>query len=199
MMEPMVAAAPEKALAVSSQIKINFVRQSIPRRILATASTKSQSRKNTQTNNVPPKRPNAAFEKELKRLAPGFNIGETGKYGIEYLSSYKNKQAIKTHPVNKNTEFYFWREFKVSENKKTRLKMNVSFHPHGDFQLKVKLNKDTVKDIIISSKTVKNEWLEIDIDLSKYAGKHIHLRIENYPNDWHWEYAYWNYIKVVSE
>ena len=40
--------------------------------------------------------------------------------------------------------------------------------------------------------------LDVTVDLSKYAGTQIQLRIENRANDWRNEWAYWHEVKVVS-
>jgi hypothetical protein len=41
-------------------------------------------------------------------------------------------------------------------------------------------------------------WKTIQIDLSSFAGKKIILRLENAANDWNWEFAYWNDIRLTS-
>jgi hypothetical protein len=43
-----------------------------------------------------------------------------------------------------------------------------------------------------------HEWLEMDVDLSDYAGQQIQLSIENRANNWRNEWAYWHEIKVVN-
>jgi len=54
-------------------------------------------------------------------------------------------------------------------------------------------------DQIVSAKTVKTEWLDLEIDLSKFAGKSINLILENKANNWMAEFGYWGSIQVVSE
>ena len=57
-----------------------------------------------------------------------------------------------------------------------------------------------LEDQIVGSKTVgDDEWLDVKVDLSKFAGKRVRLRIENSPNNWHNEWAYWNNVKIVSD
>ena len=56
-----------------------------------------------------------------------------------------------------------------------------------------------INDQIISSKTVSNnEWREVEIDLTAFAGKRITLEVENFPNDWRNEWAYWHEVKIES-
>ena len=54
-------------------------------------------------------------------------------------------------------------------------------------------------DQIVSAKTVRSEWLDLEIDLSKFAGKSINLILENKANNWMNEFGYWGSIQVVSE
>ncbi len=86
----------------------------------------------------------------------------------------------------------------VPKGKKTRLSVTVSHHPHGDFELRVKVDGKVISRQAVSSKTVKDEWLTHSVDLSRYSGKTINLQLENFPSGWHNEWAYWHEVKVVS-
>jgi hypothetical protein len=77
--------------------------------------------------------------------------------------------------------------------------VRASYHPHGDWQLRVLANKEVLHDQIVSYKTVKTEWLDLEIDLSKFKGKSIDLILENKANNWMNEFGYWGSIQVVSE
>ena len=54
-------------------------------------------------------------------------------------------------------------------------------------------------DQIVSAKTVRSEWLDLELDFSKFAGKSINLILENKANNWMNEFGYWGSIQVVSE
>ena len=73
------------------------------------------------------------------------------------------------------------------------------YHPHGDWQLRVLVGDEVLDDRIISYANVSDEWLELEYDLTKYAGQHAELSIENSANDWKNEFGYWSYIKIFSE
>ena len=76
----------------------------------------------------------------------------------------------------------------------------MSHHPHGDWQLRVLVGKDVLVDKIVGSKSVaKDEWLDVTVDLTKFAGRTIPLTIENRPNNWNNEWAYWHRVSIVSE
>ena len=60
------------------------------------------------------------------------------------------------------------------------------------------VNKQVVEDRIVNPESLTEEWLDLQVDLSKYAGQKVHLAIENRANDWHNEWAYWHEITVVD-
>ena len=76
--------------------------------------------------------------------------------------------------------------------------MRVSHHPHGDWQLRVLVDGKGLEETIVGPKTVSgDEWLDVHVDLSDYAGKKIQLSIENKANNWMCEWAYWHNVKIV--
>ena len=80
------------------------------------------------------------------------------------------------------------------------MNLRVSHHPHGDWQMRVFVDGDVVADHLVSSKTVgKDEWLNVSVDLTSYAGKQVNIWIDNRANDWRNEWAYWNRVNIVSE
>jgi hypothetical protein len=78
------------------------------------------------------------------------------------------------------------------------LNLRVSHHPHGDWQLRVLVGKEVLVDRVVGADTVTDEWLDVVVDLSRFAGTKIQLRIENRANNWRNEWAYWHEVKVVS-
>ena len=65
-------------------------------------------------------------------------------------------------------------------------------------QLRVRVNGKIISRKEVSSKTVTNEWLTHEVDLSPYAGKEIHLQLDNQPTDWRNEWGYWHEVKVSA-
>ena len=101
--------------------------------------------------------------------------------------------------MNKEAPAVFSQHLDVPKGRTTKLKIRVSYHPHGDWQLRVLVGDEVLDDRIISYANVSDEWLELEYDLTKYAGQHAELSIENGANDWKNEFGYWSYIKIVSE
>ena len=135
----------------------------------------------------------------MQQAAPGFKVVDVGEKGVVKHSVFRNITAVQTHPLNRKKPCYLVRELEIPKGKKTHLELKVSHHPHGDWQLRVLAGKKVLTDQIVSAKTVKDEWLDVTVDLSQYAGTQIQLRIENRANDWRNEWAYWHAVKVVSK
>jgi hypothetical protein len=190
-LEPMVPEHPQQALKLAVSGKMPKLQQFVARRIAGG---------NAKTN--VPRRPGevtAQEQRNMQQAAPGFKVVDVGEKGVVKHTVFRNITAVQTHPLDRKKPCYLVRELDVPKGKKTHLQLKVSHHPHGDWQLRVLAGKEVLADQLVSAKTVTDEWLEITVDLSKYAGTQIQLRIENRANDWRNEWAYWHTVKVVSQ
>ena len=125
------------------------------------------------------------------------NVGEGG---VVHHKVFRNATAVQTHPLDPKTPSSLDRQLAIPKDKKTTLRMRVSHHPHGDWQLRVLAAGQVVADQIVGSQSVsKDEWLDVKVDLTRFAGRRIKLVIENRPNNWRNEWAYWNHVSIVSE
>ncbi|MEO2021215.1 MAG: PVC-type heme-binding CxxCH protein [Pirellulaceae bacterium] len=190
-LEPMVPKHAQQALKLAVTSKMPKLQEFVARRI-AGGNAKL---------NIPraPGAVSAQEQRNMQQAAPGFKVVDVGEKGVVKHSVFRNVTAVQTHPLNRKKPCYLVRELDVPKGKKTHLQMKVSHHPHGDWQLRVLAGKEVLADQLVSAKTVKDEWLEVTVDLSKYAGTQIQLRIENRANDWRNEWAYWHTVKVVSQ
>jgi hypothetical protein len=114
------------------------------------------------------------------------------------LPTYADRKSVyMTHPLDKGVPATLEREVDIPTGKKTTLSFWVSCHQQGDFELRVFADgKQLVKEIIGPK---GSGWKEKSVDLTPFAGRRIGLRLENFPNDWAWEHAYWSDLKVISE
>ena len=143
---------------------------------------------------------NRQWQQTLQEVAPGFNVRDVGEGGVLRHDAFRNAIAIQTHPLDRKTPSSLFRELEIPKDKKTRLALRVSHHPHGDWQLRVLVAGKVLTDKIIGAKSVGGkDWLDVDVDLSQFAGRKIQLTIENRPNNWENEWAYWNRVAIVSE
>ncbi|MFP6648327.1 MAG: PVC-type heme-binding CxxCH protein, partial [Pirellulaceae bacterium] len=190
-LEPMVPGNPEQSLKLAVSGKMPKLQQFVARRI-ASGNAKS---------NIPrqPGQVTAEEQRSIQQAAPGFKVVDVGEKGVVKHSVFRNITAVQTHPLDRKKPCYLVRELEVPKGKKTLLQLKVSHHPHGDWQLRVLPGKEVLADQVVSAETVTDEWLDVVVDLSKYAGTQIQLRIENRANDWRNEWAYWHEVKVVSQ
>tara|TARA_R110002096_G_scaffold26518_3_gene81748 strand:- start:6052 stop:8364 length:2313 start_codon:yes stop_codon:yes gene_type:complete len=189
-LEPMVPEHPEMALTTAIHGAMPFLQESVARRMVS--GTPGSFKKPSQ----------AMIEKwnnALQSVAPGFRVLSVGEGGVVALESFRNEKAIQTHPLDRKKACTLLRNLRIPDGKETRLKARVSYHPHGDWQLRVIAAREVLLDQIVSFKTVQQEWLEIDVDLSKYAGQNIEIALENRANGWSNEFGFWGKVEIVSE
>ncbi len=189
-LEPLVTQDPEKALQTAIGGKIPFLQECVARRMVS--------------GGLPEKGAVSAAEmgkwkRIIAAMAPGFVPSNVGEGGVRQLTSFRNEKAVQTHPKDRKQPCTLKRRLNVPAGKETKLVIRASYHPHGDWQLRVLAGKEVLVDQIVSYQTVQDEWLNLDVDLTKYAGKGIDLTLENRANNWSNEFGYWGSVRVVSE
>ena len=190
-LEPMVVKHSQQALQLAVAGKYPKLPGFVARRLLGEADAGKQN---------PPKQQSASEQNEtIQRVAAGFNVQNAGERGVVYHTVFRNRTAVQTHPLNRETPCVLSRTVDVPANAKTKLKMSVSHHPHGDWQLRVLAGKEVLSQQIVRSSEVDKEWIEVTVDLSRFAGHKIELSIENRANDWKNEWAYWHTIQIISD
>lgn len=191
-LEPMVPSFPQKSLEVVTAGKLPRLQEFTARRLLSGNVASNNQRSVAGEGPV-------AWQKTVQRFAPGFKVHNIGEGGVVAHKVFRNKTALQTHPLNPNTPCALTKNIKVPQGKKTTLMMRVSHHPHGDWQLRVLAGKDILKDVLVGSRSVINEWMEVEVDLTKFAGTEIDLTLENRANDWRNEWGYWGAVELYSE
>lgn len=192
-LEPMVPKHTDKALTLAVSGKIPKLQEFVARRMLSGETVVDLS--------SPKKpKPKPEWQTTIQKVAPGFNVRNVGEGGVVEHEAFRNAKAVQTHPLNKNKASSLHRTVEIPEDKKTTLQIRVSHHPHGDWQLRVLADGKMIENQLVSSKSVGNdEWMDVSVDLTPYAGKKIRLSIENHPNNWMNEWAYWNKVAIISE
>jgi hypothetical protein len=83
--------------------------------------------------------------------------------------------------------------------KKTMLRLTVGHHPDGDWDLVVRADERTLLSKTVGKATTGDGWLDVSVDVSKYAGKSVLVELENKPTGWFCEAGYWAKIAIESE
>ena len=125
----------------------------------------------------------ATWDRLIQTVATGFRVQNSGERGVVHHRAFRNQVAVQTHPKDRKTPCILRTRFvDIPKGKQTTLKMRVSHHPHGDWQLRVLADGKVIADQIVSSKTVgKDEWLDVSVGLSSFAGRRVNLDIETRP------------------
>jgi putative membrane-bound dehydrogenase-like protein len=191
-LEPMVPEYPREALQLAIAGRIPHLQESVARRI-ATG--------NADHATISAAENQATWDKRIQTVAKGFRVEKSGEGGVVHHRAFRNRVAVQTHPHDRQTPCTLHhRAASIPQDGKTTLQLRVSHHPHGDWHLRVLANDKIVADQIVGPTTVdQDEWLDLSVDLTSFAGQQIRLRIENRANDWHNEWAYWNRIAIVTE
>ena len=109
------------------------------------------------------------------------------------LAEYHGKtNVLLLHPfTDKKTPASFERQLKLE---KTKLKFSVAADDRGDWLVKVLVNGQEVKSVTVDHE--KPRWKTVEVDLAKWKGQDVTLRLEAHANGWTWEFAYWHGITL---
>lgn len=194
-LEPMVPLDPARSLNLATGGRIPAIQEFVARRMVTTTDRRSTDRKEFSKPTQDPD-----WQWTIQKVAPGFHVQNVGEGGVVYHDVFRNASAVQTHPLDPQTASRLVRRLKVASDRKTTLNLRVSHHPHGDWQLRVLASGKVMVERIVSSKSVSSdEWLDVTVDLTEFSGQQIDLEIQNHPNDWKNEWAYWNKVAIVSE
>ncbi len=111
------------------------------------------------------------------------------------LAEYHGKtNVLLMHPFpDKKTPASLEREMKI-EAGKSKLKFSVAADDRGDWSVKAVVNGQVVKEAAVDHE--KPRWKDIEVDLSKFAGQEITVRLEAHASGWSMEFAYWGGITL---
>jgi putative membrane-bound dehydrogenase-like protein len=142
----------------------------------------------------------AEFAQLAAEVAWGFKQVTSGEGGVAIEAEHMGQAGVlRTHPVNPETAAELAGEFAIPSGKRSRLKLSVSHHEQGDWQLIVLVNNEQLVSRPINRETCPNGWQTVEVDLTPYAGQTVQLRLLNQPTGWNNEFAYWKDIGVMSE
>jgi len=104
------------------------------------------------------------------------------------------RNVLLMHPFTKERPCSLERKVKVGKDRMNRLSFFVAAHDQGDFELRVKVDGEMVKRETISHDGER--WKRIEVDLAKYAGREVTIRLEGAANGWSYEFGYWSDLRL---
>jgi putative heme-binding domain-containing protein len=142
----------------------------------------------------------ALFGSILVETAPGFVTHQVGERGLGFLRSHWNRERVlRTHPVDKETPCELTRTVQVPTTGQPRLKLEVAHDRAGDWRLVILGNGETLHDQIVGPETAKEGWVDLEIDLRKFAGQSVTVVLQNAANNWANEFGYWRDVEFVVD
>ena len=107
------------------------------------------------------------------------------------------KNVLMTHPKDRTAPSVLERTFTVPKQGAT-LRFAVAAHEQGDWEVRVVANGELLKKQVVDR--AGDRWKQISVDLGKFAGKPVQLRLENAATGWNFEFGYWSDLELkVSE
>jgi len=142
----------------------------------------------------------AEFAAIVAEAAPGFTTAASGEGGVALLAEHQGRKAVvRTHPVSQSEPCRLTSKVEVPSEGNPRLRVLVSHHPRGDWQLVAHAGGVKLGERIVGPESAKDGWLTLEFDLSKLAGQTVEIVLENRADDWAWEFAYWGSVDIVTD
>ncbi len=141
------------------------------------------------------------LSKAVEKFAPGWKVSKCGEAENPGLRAELRgrKNVLVTHPLGENVACVLSRSISLPVNQKSTLRLVVGHDARGDWDLIVKANGEPLLHKTIGPQTTSVGWIEVSVDLSRFAGQTVKLELVNEPTGWHYEAAYWGQIAIVSE
>ncbi len=103
---------------------------------------------------------------------------------------------LQTHPPDPKSPCILRTATKIP-NGTPKLRLTVTqFNKESDWQLKVRIGDEFVYDQLVNAALTNNDWAEIEVDLTKYAGQFVPIELHHHPNNWSYETGYWARIAI---
>lgn len=143
----------------------------------------------------------ADFAGIVQEVAPGFDKVTSGEGGVALLAEHFGRPGVvRTHPVSRDQPAILSREITLPADKKSKLMVDVSHDPRGDWRLVARVGSGgRLIDEMISKQTCKDGWATFSASLEKFAGQTVKIEIWNQANDWAYEFGYWGSVRIVFE
>jgi hypothetical protein len=137
----------------------------------------------------------------IGKFAPGWKVSRCGQDMDPGLRAEQRgrKNVLVTHPLDQNIGCIISRKVELPAGKRSTLKLEVGHDPRGDWDLIVKANGTQLLRKTVGPDTAQLGWLEVEVDLSRYAGKNVELELINQATGWHYEAGLWAEIALITE
>lgn len=111
---------------------------------------------------------------------------------VEYAG---RKNVLMTHPADRATPATLVRTLEIPAGK-SALSFAVAADERGDWELRVFADNRLVHQQLVDKSGER--WKPVSVDLSKFAGEKVALRLENAANNWSFEFGYWSGLELKA-
>jgi len=137
----------------------------------------------------------AQFGSVLAEVAPGFVSPGVGEGGLALLKSHAGRELVlRSHPIDRETPCVLRRTVTIPQSG-ARLKLAVAHDRRGDWDLVIRGNTRVLLERPVSP-AGGTGWVDLDVDLTPFAGETVTLSLENHPSGWSNEFGYWHNIRI---
>jgi len=145
--------------------------------------------------------PSGSLVRDIQRFAPDWTVAgclDNPRLGLK-ADILGKKNVLFTLPTSRTIPCRLATTVNLPNNVPKVLHLVVANFPSGDWLLVIKVNNETLLEQIVSDKTTTNGWLQLDVDLSAYAGQTTHLELLNQANGRSWEGGYWAVLELADK
>lgn len=136
----------------------------------------------------------------VKQFAPDWSVIDCGAYRTVgfYPNLLGKSNVLATHPLNDTIPCVLSKRVIIPTGDTTTLKLTVGHEKVGDWQLIVRAQGQELFNGAIGPETATDQWANVDVDLTPFAGQAILLELVNAFNEKNWEEAFWADITIDS-
>ena len=140
------------------------------------------------------------LSKAIEKFAPGWKVTKCGHDMDPGLRAELRgrKNVLVTHPLTEDIGCVLTRTVTLPAGGENTLKLVVGHDPRGDWDLIVKADGRQLLRQTVGPETATLGWVQVDVDLSAFAGKTVKLELINQPTDWRFEAAHWAEISLPA-
>ncbi|MEP6985466.1 MAG: ADP-ribosylglycohydrolase family protein [Chloroflexota bacterium] len=142
-----------------------------------------------------------SLKRDVQRFAPDWDVVgclDNPHLGLK-AELLGRKNVLFTLPSSRTVPCRLINTINLPNDVPKVLHLVVSNFPGGDWILVVKANGQKLLEQIVSDKTTTDGWLQVDVDLSIYAGQPTRLEVLNQAYGRSWEGGYWAMVEVVDK
>ncbi|MHC4444310.1 MAG: ADP-ribosylglycohydrolase family protein [Planctomycetota bacterium] len=114
--------------------------------------------------------------------------------GPSYRTHYQGrKNCLHLHPISHLEPAVLVTEKKIPNTKQPKIYVDVAPYQKGNFRLKILINDQVISDTLIDT---KGKWIQINADLTPYAGKKVYLRLEFWAPTYGYNLVYLDKVEI---